>query len=96
MDNGLVRMDEESGFAICKYCDKAMKPGNGCTFGRIRIGRKTYKRIAADENDMNGEGVCHDCNAVSGQYHHFECDMEECPVCHGQLFVCGCDIKYLK
>ena len=35
---------------------------------------------------------CHDCGVVFGGYHHIGCDMEECPVCEGQLGMgCECD-----
>jgi hypothetical protein len=33
---------------------------------------------------------CHDCNAAKGGYHHFFCDFEECPCCHGQSLGCEC------
>jgi len=36
---------------------------------------------------------CHDCNAVAGQIHVHGCDMEECPICHGQVFICDCPIQ---
>lgn len=31
---------------------------------------------------------CHDCGCKPGKLHHLGCDMEECPVCHGQLLSC--------
>jgi hypothetical protein len=33
---------------------------------------------------------CHDCEARRGQYHVPRCDMEQCPVCGGQLLSCDC------
>lgn len=33
---------------------------------------------------------CHDCLVVRGQFHLSNCDVEECPRCHGQLLGCGC------
>lgn len=33
---------------------------------------------------------CHDCNVAPGGVHHWGCDVEECPKCHGQLISCGC------
>jgi hypothetical protein len=33
---------------------------------------------------------CHDCAALQGQFHVPGCDMEECPLCHGQNISCGC------
>jgi hypothetical protein len=34
---------------------------------------------------------CHDCSALPGNYHHIDCDFEECPRCHEQLIGCDCD-----
>ncbi|HEU4675823.1 MAG TPA: hypothetical protein VFS29_07545 [Motilibacteraceae bacterium] len=33
---------------------------------------------------------CGDCNVRRGGTHHPGCDVAECPVCHEQLFSCGC------
>lgn len=33
--------------------------------------------------------TCHDCGAGPGQFHHFGCDVERCPICKGQLISCG-------
>lgn len=33
---------------------------------------------------------CSDCGAVRGECHVPGCDMEECPVCHGQALSCDC------
>lgn len=33
---------------------------------------------------------CGDCNVRRGGTHHPGCDVAECPVCHQQLFSCGC------
>ena len=32
---------------------------------------------------------CPDCNVVVGNYHHPNCDWEECPNCHMQMLMCG-------
>jgi len=80
-----------SKYAKCKDCNKPMEIGNGCTETEIKIGGKTYARIKlGDEGDDWGE-TCHDCNVKAGQYHHFGCDVERCPVCSEQLISCDCD-----
>jgi len=38
---------------------------------------------------------CHDCFVEEGQYHHFDCDVERCPFCGGQLIICRCCYKKL-
>lgn len=50
---------------------------------RIRYGDESYDWHA-------GEGPCHDCAAIKGEYHAPACDVEECPVCHGQALGCEC------
>ena len=40
--------------------------------------------------------VCHDCEVPLGSIHEFGCDMEECPICHGQLFLCGCPAEFFN
>ena len=44
---------------------------------------------------MERLGICHDCGAVEGQYHHFGCDMERCPFCGRQLISCHCCYELL-
>ena len=88
-------MKKGNEYATCQDCLQEMTPGNGCTFSQIIINGKTYKRIkSGDKNDfafkMGKNIICHDCNAGVGKYHHFGCDCERCPACHGQLISCDC------
>jgi hypothetical protein len=51
---------------------------------RIRYGEEPGRpRSVADVN-------CHDCGVIRGQFHVPTCDMECCPGCKGQAFLCGC------
>jgi hypothetical protein len=34
--------------------------------------------------------ACHDCRVIKGEFHVPSCDVEECPVCGGQLITCDC------
>lgn len=59
----------------------------------VLINGKEYSRIRyGDEHeDWNAAEVpCHDCLAVKGEYHVWECDVEECPACGGQMISCDC------
>ena len=74
--------------ATCAICKKEMKKGNGCTTTREKMGDSSImNRIP-----YNGETgkYCGDCNAGIGQQHHPNCDLEECPSCHGQALGCEC------
>lgn len=41
---------------------------------------------------VNNRPRCPDCSVARGQYHVPNCDMEECPLCHRQLWFCDCEI----
>lgn len=73
--------------AICDACNKKMN-GSGCV-GYFEISGKRFERIP-NENDVN----CHDCGAKPGALHHWGCDCETCPKCHGQSISCDCSDKY--
>ena len=77
----------ETKYATCGFCGKEMHD-NGCRRHWYRVNDKLYKAVKQG-NDGN-EGVCHDCGAKPGEYHHPGCDMERCPVCHAQLITCNC------
>lgn len=53
-----------------------------------------YKRIAYGQETIKivNREFCPDCLAKLGEYHLPFCDIEECPICHGQLLSCDCDI----
>jgi hypothetical protein len=62
-----------------------MKRGVGCTVATMDLGGH-----AVDRSPNRDSTVCHDCAVTLGQFHHFGCDMEQCPRCEGQLLSCGC------
>jgi len=33
---------------------------------------------------------CEDCGKMKGELHLDGCDIERCPICHGQMISCGC------
>ena len=71
--------------AKCK-CGVEMLDGEACKITKVALSNgKTFKRIPSDD-------VCGDCAVKEGQIHHMDCDMEQCPVCHGQLLSCGCPL----
>jgi hypothetical protein len=88
-------------WAVCQICHKKMYCGNGCKMPIVYVNGKRYSRIKAGDkrdfipNMIKGD-FCHDCNAGVGQYHHFNCDAERCPLCHHQLISCDCAVKFEK
>jgi len=82
--------------AKCEICGQEMLEATGCKVSTVFISGKEYLRIPfggeSEQSCPPDEGErCHDCGAVSGNYHHYGCDMEECPSCHGQLISCNCE-----
>ena len=60
---------------------------DGCGVAVVYIDRERYSRIPF--YGEKGER-CSDCNALSGHYHHWGCDVEICPSCGGQMVSCDC------
>lgn len=87
-------------YSICQICHEQMTPEYGCSIDIIFCNGRSFDRIKVGDEldfnpDMDDRDVCHDCNAGLGQYHHWNCDAERCPFCHGQLIGCDCDVKVL-
>jgi hypothetical protein len=63
--------------------------------GYLRDGKYVRRLAYGQEKDdkwESGKFPCHDCAIVQGQLHVPGCDVEECPVCGGQLITCDCEI----
>ncbi len=49
-------------------------------------------RYGKEQSDWNAANIpCHDCRVLEGEFHVPSCDVEECPVCGGQLISCDCE-----
>ena len=54
-------------------------------------------RYADVQDDWKADSIpCHDCRVIKGEFHVPTCDVEECPVCHGQLLSCDCPFDDLE
>ena len=54
---------------------------------------KHFRRVRyeSEHEDWHADRIpCHDCRVVKGEFHVPGCDVEECPVCGGQLITCDC------
>lgn len=80
--------------AICKLCGKDMLTAKGCNEHCYVHGQKYIPAIKnggpGDWSEGKPGRACHDCNAQPGEYHHYGCDAERCPVCKGQMLSCNC------
>lgn len=80
--------------ALCQECGCEMADGGGCTLKEYGFMDASYARIRYGdplERWPNPEGHdCHDCGVKVGELHHPGCDVEKCPRCKGQAFVCDC------
>ena len=48
-------------------------------------------RYGEEQSDLNAAKIpCHDCAILKGEFHVPGCDVEECPICGGQLLTCDC------
>ena len=86
--------------ARCNECGGDKKTIAGCSekFRLVKINGREYERITwagsesicDDIQMLLSEDRCPDCHCMVGQFHHFGCDMEECPHCGRQLIGYGC------
>jgi hypothetical protein len=55
-------------------------------------GQAVHRIRYGDEHDDWGaeQQACHDCQVLKSELHVPSCDVEECPVCGGQLLSCDC------
>lgn len=82
--------------AVCGECGQGMLQVDSCVMATIHLEGADYDPIPYGQErwwtdyKKTPRSRCHDCNVAIGGIHHPGCDMEECPVCGGQLFVCDC------
>ena len=85
----------------CQVCGRDMLTADGCSASTVQINGKRYKRIKCGDPqdfmpDMKPGERCGDCGALVGHYHHWGCDIERCPACHGQLLSCLCKDVFVE
>lgn len=77
--------------AVCQWCEQEMTVGVSCTVEALhRAGERIEMRPWGSERGWSARARCGDCGTPPGGFHHLGCDIQECPVCRGQMMSCGC------
>ena len=91
--------DKSEKWGYCEICRENMAPKHGCLISLVSCNGKFYDRIKVGKKDycpgIDADGSCSECNAGSGQYHHWNCISELCPYCGEPIVDCDCDIAVL-
>jgi hypothetical protein len=81
----------------CEICGKELTNGTGCK-PSVFIGKNGAELPAIKFGKEKGwegfTGSCPECGCAVGDYHHENCDIEQCPVCEGLSALCDCKRKY--
>ena len=72
--------------AVCKYCGQEMLDHTSC-LPKLSIDGVIYDRIKYGNESSNKkqDPICRDCGCILGDFHHFNCEIEESPVTNEQL-----------
>lgn len=82
--------------ATCQDCGQEMlgEHAVSCSVALLKF-CENNQVIRRDTDYYDYNLRCHDCGIFNnpGNFHHFGCDIERCPICKGQLISCGhmCD-----
>ncbi len=77
---------------ICESCGQNMRDWDlltTCIQKQVQ-GLPGRPYLWPDDDQLPPNHRCHDCWVPLGAFHHWECCVEECPCCGGQLLTCGC------
>ncbi len=78
--------------AVCTWCAQEMTTVNSCTIDSFHVAGRPIEMIAYG-SEPGGRAFrlrCGDCGVARGGHHHPGCDMQQCPLCRGQMMTCGC------
>lgn len=77
--------------AVCDWCGSEMTTAESCNVKALHRGGVPTAMIRwGRERGWKASSRCGDCGVLPGRYHHLGCDVQQCPVCRGQMITCGC------
>jgi hypothetical protein len=79
----------------CDVCLDEVNNSDGCTPVQLALLNGVFERVpygmeSRFSRRRKPKTVCGDCGVLPFFFHHFGCDMEECPDCGGQQIGCDC------
>ena len=77
--------------AMCTWCHQEMRTARTCTVGVFHVAGRPITMVAFGREQWRPKpSRCGDCGVARDGWHHPGCDLQECPVCAGQMLSCGC------
>lgn len=77
----------------CRFCKHNLMENHGCLPSKFstRTGVEFDPiKYGNERRWWHNSYCCPDCGAGIGEFHHPQCDIEECPVCRKPLRTCNC------
>lgn len=74
--------------ARCTWCDQEMTTAASCS---VEVMHRFGEPVPMPRwRPRRRSERCGDCGVAAGGVHHPGCDLARCPVCRGQMIMCGC------